>query len=265
MYNLAPFPEQNGILLSRSASRIYHTEAERWLAIQNRASDANSDFFYGVTTTRIYCRPTCLGRVARRANVVYFDNILLAQASGYRACKRCKPHDWNWSRDSSSLETVRLGQSLIIQSTFRNKDWTVEDIATQLGVCAPHFHRLFKRFSGTTPKEFARRLNSTEGYRTIPVFHFPAALYDHTLYRPINVRNVDLSGTIRDATMEVPAMDYNRPPCIRGESLSTTDTFLRPSVGLGLQEDLVNWEDWVSRESEDGSSGEMEVYLAHLH
>lgn len=178
-------PRQNRTTYAPSTLRSPHTESERWLAIKSRAQDANSNFFYGVTTTRIYCRPTCLGRVARRANIVYFNDIRMAQASGYRACKRCKPDDNNWSRDSSALETVQLGQTLITQTTFLKKDWTVENIATQLGVSWPHFHRLFKRIMKMTPKKFQDNLHTTATNRRCSFVHLQPS---HTVTYQISLR-----------------------------------------------------------------------------
>lgn len=252
MYNLPPLLQQTGTTLAISTSRKYHTEGERWLAIQSRSLDANSDFFYGVTTTHIYCRPTCFGRVARRANVTYFDNIWMAQASGYRACKRCKPNNGNWSRDSASINTVQLGQTLIYQSISRNRDWTVADITTQLGVSAPHFHRLFKRFLGVTPKEFARQLANNRGCSSLLVQHFPADLCGSTSYRAPNTRYLNSSGVTRSSSVDVPTVNDDRTSPVVGELLLEADNFLCPSASLGMLEDSVDWEDWVSLEPGDG-------------
>ena len=46
----------------------------------------------GCRTTKIYCRPDCpAGRHAKPENLVYFNSREEARASGYRACKVCKP------------------------------------------------------------------------------------------------------------------------------------------------------------------------------
>ena len=58
-----------------------------------RSRDARYDgfFFVGVTSTGIYCRPSCPARLPHRRNVRLFATAAAAQAAGLRACKRCEP------------------------------------------------------------------------------------------------------------------------------------------------------------------------------
>jgi AraC family transcriptional regulator of adaptative response/methylated-DNA-[protein]-cysteine methyltransferase len=48
-------------------------------------------FFTGVTTTGIFCRPTCNARKPRRDNVVFFPTAREALLAGYRPCRVCRP------------------------------------------------------------------------------------------------------------------------------------------------------------------------------
>lgn len=131
-------------------------DSRRWLVVKSRARNPKPDFCYGVITTRIYCRPTCPGRVARRANIVYFDDALAAQASGYRACKRCSPELDEWERDARGLNIAYRAQAIIAQLRISRPVWTVDEVATQLCISATHLHRIFKKHVGLTPKEFAQ-------------------------------------------------------------------------------------------------------------
>src|SRR4051812_34929914 len=69
----------------------YLCDDSRWKAVQSRDPAADSAFIYCVRTTKIYCRPICKARLARRANVEFFRTSHEARKAGYRACKRCKP------------------------------------------------------------------------------------------------------------------------------------------------------------------------------
>lgn len=55
--------------------------------------DASYDgvFYTGVTTTGIFCRPSCSARKPKRENVEFFGTVKQAVFSGYRACLRCRP------------------------------------------------------------------------------------------------------------------------------------------------------------------------------
>ncbi|KAG9800878.1 hypothetical protein KCU95_g235, partial [Aureobasidium melanogenum] len=66
----------------------FSTPSSRWQALVTRNPAANNKFVYCVRTTRIYCRPICKARLARRANVEFFATPFEAENAGYRACKR---------------------------------------------------------------------------------------------------------------------------------------------------------------------------------
>jgi AraC family transcriptional regulator of adaptative response/methylated-DNA-[protein]-cysteine methyltransferase len=60
-----------------------------WQAFEARQMDVAS--IYAVVSTGIYCRAGCPARLPLRRNLRLFDAATLAQAAGFRACKRCKP------------------------------------------------------------------------------------------------------------------------------------------------------------------------------
>jgi AraC family transcriptional regulator, regulatory protein of adaptative response / DNA-3-methyladenine glycosylase II len=55
-------------------------------AVQSRDTRFDGQFFTGVATTHIYCRPSCPARTPRRQNVHFFSTSAAAQSAGYRAC-----------------------------------------------------------------------------------------------------------------------------------------------------------------------------------
>lgn len=130
------------------------------MAIKSRDPAANTAFYYGVTSTSIFCRPTCPARVARRDNIVFFDNIPTAEMAGYRPCRRCDPQNTSWHRDMRSKTDFDTAKALIERSEKQREGWSVAIIAEKVGISIGHLHRLFKRFANTTPKEFACNLTN---------------------------------------------------------------------------------------------------------
>ncbi|WP_414695500.1 Ada metal-binding domain-containing protein [Pedomonas sp.] len=63
----------------------------RWARIVARDKTADSSFWYRVSTTGVYCRPSCPSRGCNPRNVTIHDTLESAQKTGFRACKRCKP------------------------------------------------------------------------------------------------------------------------------------------------------------------------------
>jgi AraC family transcriptional regulator of adaptative response/methylated-DNA-[protein]-cysteine methyltransferase len=64
----------------------------RWRSVVTRDAAANGAFYYSVTTTGVYCLPSCAARLARPENVRFHATCADARAAGFRPCKRCRPH-----------------------------------------------------------------------------------------------------------------------------------------------------------------------------
>jgi len=71
------------------------------------SKDARFDgvFFIAVSSTGIYCRPSCPAITPKREHMRYYRTAAAAQEAGYRACKRCRPDaspgspEWNIRAD----------------------------------------------------------------------------------------------------------------------------------------------------------------------
>lgn len=121
-----------------------------------------------VVTTGIYCRPGCVAR-PNVENVRRFDLAAAAEASGYRACLRCRPYrsvpTLQWT---TGPELVCRAAHLIIGGAL--DDGTEGDLASALGVSARHLRRLFSAHVGVTPDQLARSCRA----------HFARRLLDDT-------------------------------------------------------------------------------------
>jgi AraC family transcriptional regulator of adaptative response/methylated-DNA-[protein]-cysteine methyltransferase len=63
----------------------------RWARIVARDATAAGHLWYSVSTSGVYCRPSCPSRRADPKNVQLHDTLASAQATGFRPCKRCHP------------------------------------------------------------------------------------------------------------------------------------------------------------------------------
>ncbi len=64
---------------------------EMYAAVLRRDTHYDGIFFTAVTTTRIFCRPSCPARKPARRNVEFHGSAREALAHGFRPCKRCRP------------------------------------------------------------------------------------------------------------------------------------------------------------------------------
>src|SRR3979411_1691071 len=69
----------------------FATDDERWEAVERRDRAADGAFFYAVSTTGVYCRPSCAARLPRRENVSFHASPAAAEKAGFRPCRRCRP------------------------------------------------------------------------------------------------------------------------------------------------------------------------------
>lgn len=60
-------------------------------AFHERDSSYDGVFFVGVTSTGVFCRPSCPARKPLPQNTEYFESPREAIFSGFRPCKRCEP------------------------------------------------------------------------------------------------------------------------------------------------------------------------------
>jgi AraC family transcriptional regulator, regulatory protein of adaptative response / methylated-DNA-[protein]-cysteine methyltransferase len=122
--------------------------AEYFQAFMARDRAYEGLFFAGITSTGIFCRPTCPARKPRIENCVFFHTAEAALAAGYRACKRCKPVD------ISPLPAAvhRLVSAIEAEPSRR---WREADIST-FGLDPSTARRQFKARFGMTFVAYAR-------------------------------------------------------------------------------------------------------------
>lgn len=131
----------------------FSNQTARWSALQSRNPLAASSFIYAVTTTKIYCRPTCPSRLARKANIKFYDVAEQAEAAGFRACKRCRPELNEAEGDPQKVFADRACE-LLRNEEEDGKKWSVKGLAKEVGLTESHFCRVFKKVVGLTVGEY---------------------------------------------------------------------------------------------------------------
>ena len=131
-------------------------DAERcWQAAE--AKDARFDgwIFCGVTSTGIYCRPSCPARTPKRENLRFYPSAAAAQDAGFRACKRCRPDaapgspEWDSRADVVGRAMRLIGDGLVDREGVRG-------LARRLGYSERHLHRQLLAAVGAGPLALAR-------------------------------------------------------------------------------------------------------------
>ena len=150
MATLAPVPEQSRPSDMATVTRLDPDTA--WAAFMRRDRRWDGRIIGAVTTTGIYCKPSCPARRPRREHVIFYSSTEEARAAGFRSCMRCKPDEVGRDR-----EAVAAAVKLIEQAEDAP---TLEQLAAAVGYAPHHFQRIFKRDLGVSPAEYARALRN---------------------------------------------------------------------------------------------------------
>jgi AraC family transcriptional regulator of adaptative response/methylated-DNA-[protein]-cysteine methyltransferase len=122
----------------------------RWARVLAHDKTADGQFWYSVSTTGVYCRPSCPSRAANPKNVTLHDTLEIARATGFRPCRRCNPD--GRSLDTENAALVAKACRFIEDS---EEEPSLEEMAEAVGRSPSYFHRVFKASTGLTPKAYA--------------------------------------------------------------------------------------------------------------
>src|SRR5256885_3967953 len=136
--------------------RAVPVDADRlWLALERKDPRFDGWVFTAVTSTGIYCKPSCAALTPKRGNVRFYPTAAAAQQAGFRACKRCRPDatpgspEWN-------LRADLVGRAMrLIADGVVDRDG-VTGLATRLGYSERHLHRQLVTEVGAGPNALAR-------------------------------------------------------------------------------------------------------------
>ena len=117
-------------------------------------------FWMGVTTTGIFCRPTCTARKPKPENVEFFENTKDAILKGYRPCKVCKPLE-NPNETPSEIQELMNELSLNPELKFKDLD------LIQRGLQPATVKRWFLKHHGMTFHAFQRMFKINSAFKKL--------------------------------------------------------------------------------------------------
>lgn len=112
-------------------------------------------FFGAVTSTGIYCRPSCPAMTPKRENIRFYPSAAAAQQAGFRACKRCRPDaspgspEWDARADAVARAMRLIGDGLVDREG-------VPGLAARLGYSVRQLQRMLLAEVGAGPLAIAR-------------------------------------------------------------------------------------------------------------
>ncbi len=180
----------------------------RWKALASRDSAADGTFVYAVSSTGIYCRPSCPSRRPRADRVRFFDTTLEARQAGFRACKRCRPDTVGLAQPG--IEAVRRASAYL--AAHADETVTLGQLARVASLSPHHLQRRFKAIVGLSPREFQSAVRAGR-LRT--------SLRDGR----------DITTAIYEAGYGSPSRVYEAAPTGKGMSLST---YRRGGAGMQI-------------------------------
>jgi AraC family transcriptional regulator of adaptative response/methylated-DNA-[protein]-cysteine methyltransferase len=147
--------------MSNTTLPRFATDGQKWNAVRRRDTRADGVFVFSVKTTGVYCRPSCPSRPPRRDNVAFHSSCAGAERAGFRPCKRCQPH----TPGLAAIHSEAVARACRILEE-RDPAPALAELAREVGMSPSHFHRVFLKIAGTSPKAYlrARRAADVRGH-----------------------------------------------------------------------------------------------------
>jgi AraC family transcriptional regulator of adaptative response/methylated-DNA-[protein]-cysteine methyltransferase len=145
-------------VLHEQMTMLPDSRDEFWNAVLSKDRRFDGRFVFAVSSTGIYCRPSCPARRPKRENVSFFALPAAAESAGFRACLRCHPA-------AARTTDPQLGMVQMVCRLIEDNNGeavTLEALSEQVGVSSFHLQRTFKSIMRMSPSEYAetRRVNN---------------------------------------------------------------------------------------------------------
>jgi AraC family transcriptional regulator of adaptative response/methylated-DNA-[protein]-cysteine methyltransferase len=182
------------------------TNDPRWAAVLARDWRADGAFFYAVTSTGVFCRPTCPSRRPRRDRVRFFDTTAAAERAGFRPCLRCQPT----AENHKQVVAAPIARAAAYLTRHVDEPVSLATLAKVADLSPAHFQRQFKRALGVSPREYQAALRADR-------------------FRQSLRRGQDVTSAMYEAGYGSPSRVYEAAPTGRGVAPSS---YRRGAAGL---------------------------------
>jgi AraC family transcriptional regulator, regulatory protein of adaptative response / DNA-3-methyladenine glycosylase II len=141
--------------MSTSTRERVLDEDRCYRAVLSRDRRFDGMFYTAVTSTGIYCRPSCPAVTPQRKNVRFFVTAAAAQAAGFRTCRRCRPDltpgspEWDMSADIAGRAMRMIADGVVEREG-------VVGLAARSGYSERHLNRVLVSQLGAGPLALAR-------------------------------------------------------------------------------------------------------------
>lgn len=147
---------------------------DRWKAVVARDGSQDGAFVFAVSSTGVYCRPSCPSKRPRRENVTFYRSSSEAEKAGYRACLRCRPRAAGGNPRSEMVKAV----CRYIEQ-HQDEPITLEQLGKVFQQSPFHLQRSFKAVLGISPRAYADSCRVNQLKRNLQAGHsVTRAMYD---------------------------------------------------------------------------------------
>ena len=124
---------------------------ECWNSLLQHGKTCDGQFYIGVLTTGVYCRPSCPARRPLRKNVRFYETPAQAANDGLRPCLRCRPLD----ASMADAHTAAMGSLCEYIKQNLERTLNLDQLAQRVQLSPQYLQRLFKSIVGVSPKQYA--------------------------------------------------------------------------------------------------------------
>ena len=236
-------------------------------AIFERNVQFDEKFVYAVRTTGIYCRPSCPSKVANLENMIIFGSGFTAERSGYRPCMRCKPNfSINFDKNLAVVEKI----CRLIESADEYP--SLSEMAKESRLSQSHFHRVFKYYTGITPKAYvsvcrAKRMRQNlTSYQSVTEAFFDSGYNANSRFYAESSNQIGMKPSQYQRQGTGTTMRFAIGQCTLGAILVATTERGVCAVELGddPNELVEDFQDRFSSAQIVGADAEFEKIIAHV-